>query len=234
MFTEYTERNEAELYSELTDLMSARMDQLYGRSDRALRDTHAKSHASVKAHLEIFDINEAAIKRTLAERTSLPARLINGISIRQGLFSRPGRFPVWLRFANGRPDVNPDSTSDTRSMSVKIIGVDGDVILNDGDRFGRAAAKFEEMGVSAVLVNCLPPDLIHGFTTWMRQFTNLPIGAYPNWGRYLRYEWDWSSCPPPEEFVAHAQKWAAEGMQIIGGCCGVRPVEIRGLVEAFS
>lgn len=116
----------------------------------------------------------------------------------------------------------------------KIIGVDGDVILNDGDRFGRAAAKFEEMGASAVLVNCLPPELIHGFTTWMRQYTNLPIGAYPNWGQYLRYEWDWSSCPPPEEFVAHAQKWAAEGMQIIGGCCGVRPIEIQGLVEAFA
>jgi homocysteine S-methyltransferase len=116
----------------------------------------------------------------------------------------------------------------------KIIGVDGETILEDGDRFGRASAKFEEMGASAVLVNCLPPDLIHGVTTWLRQYTNLPVGAYPNWGRYLRYEWDWSSCPPPEVFVEHARKWAAEGMQIIGGCCGARPVEIRGLVEAFK
>jgi homocysteine S-methyltransferase len=116
----------------------------------------------------------------------------------------------------------------------KIIGVDGETILDDGDRFGRAAGKFEEMGAGAVLVNCLPPDLIHGVTTWLRQYTNLPIGAYPNWGRYLRYEWDWSSCPPPEVFVEHARKWAAEGMQIIGGCCGTRPVEIRGLVEAFK
>lgn len=116
----------------------------------------------------------------------------------------------------------------------KIIGVDGDTILEDGDRFGRAARKFEEMGAAAVLVNCLPPELIHGVTTWLRQYTNLPIGAYPNWGRYLRYEWDWSACPPPEVFVEHARKWAAEGMQIIGGCCGARPVEIRGLVEAFK
>jgi homocysteine S-methyltransferase len=116
----------------------------------------------------------------------------------------------------------------------KIIGVDGDTILNDGDRFGRAARKFEEMGASAVLVNCLPPELIHGVTTWLRQYTNLPIGAYPNWGRYLRYEWDWSACPPPEVFVEHARTWAEEGMQIIGGCCGARPVEIRGLVEAFK
>ncbi len=126
MFTEFTEPNEARLYDEVAALLSTRLDQLYGESDRALRDTHAKSHAAVKAHIEIFNIDEAAVKRTLAERTALPARLIEGISIRQGLFSRPGRYPVWLRFANGRPDVNPDSTSDTRSMSVKIIGVTGD------------------------------------------------------------------------------------------------------------
>jgi S-methylmethionine-dependent homocysteine/selenocysteine methylase len=116
----------------------------------------------------------------------------------------------------------------------KIIGVDGETILEDGERFGEAAAKFEEMGASAVLVNCLPPDLIHGVTTWLRQYTSLPIGAYPNWGRYLRYEWDWTSCPPPEVFVEHARRWVEEGMQIIGGCCGARPIEIQGLVEAFK
>lgn len=116
----------------------------------------------------------------------------------------------------------------------KIIGVDGDTVLEDGDRFGRAAAKFEEMGASAVLVNCLPAELIHGVTSWLRGFTSLPIGAYPNWGRYLRYEWDWSECPTPEVFAEHARKWAAEGMQIIGGCCGVRPMEIEALVDAFK
>jgi S-methylmethionine-dependent homocysteine/selenocysteine methylase len=115
----------------------------------------------------------------------------------------------------------------------KILGVDGDVILEDGDRFGQAARKFEEMGAAAVLVNCLPADHVHGVARWLRQFTNLPLGAYPNWGRYLRYEWDWSECPGPDVFLEHARKWAEEGMQIIGGCCGARPVEIEALSRAF-
>ena len=55
----------------------------------------------------------------------------------------------------------------------------------------------------------------------------------PNWGRYLRYEWDWSECPGPDVFLEHARKWAEEGMQIIGGCCGARPVEIEALSRAF-
>jgi len=116
----------------------------------------------------------------------------------------------------------------------RIVGVDGETILEDGERFGLAAKRFEEIGAAAVLVNCLPAEQIHGVTTWLRQYTKLPIGGYPNWGTYLRYEWDWSSCPPPEVFVEHARQWAAEGMQIIGGCCGARPVEIAGLVEAFG
>lgn len=116
----------------------------------------------------------------------------------------------------------------------KIVGVEGETILEDGDRFGQAARRFEELGVSAVLVNCLPPRLVDGVASWLRQFTGLPLGAYPNWGRYLDYEWDWSSCPPTEEFVAHARTWVEEGMQIIGGCCGTRPEQIRALVEAFK
>jgi S-methylmethionine-dependent homocysteine/selenocysteine methylase len=115
----------------------------------------------------------------------------------------------------------------------KIVGVEGETILEDGDRFGHAARRFEEMGVSAVLVNCLPPRLVDGVGTWLRRFTSLPLGAYPNWGAYLRYEWDWSTAPQPEELVAAARRWVDEGFQIIGGCCGTRPQEIRALAEAF-
>jgi homocysteine S-methyltransferase len=115
----------------------------------------------------------------------------------------------------------------------RIVDVDGGTILDDGDRFGLAARRFEAIGASAVLVNCLPPELIHGVASWLRQYTSLPLGAYPNWGSYLRYEWDWSTVPATDEFVAHARRWAEEGFQIIGGCCGSRPQEIRALVEAF-
>ncbi len=126
LLTEYTERNEVKNYERLSDLIKARMELLYSKSNRALRDTHAKSHAAVKAHLEIFDIDETDIKHELAKRTTLSESQIQGMSIRKGLFAKPGRYPVWLRFANGQGNVNPDSDGDTRSMSVKIIGVEGD------------------------------------------------------------------------------------------------------------
>jgi homocysteine S-methyltransferase len=116
----------------------------------------------------------------------------------------------------------------------KLVGVEGETLIDDGDRFGLAARRFEEMGAAAVLVNCLPPGQVNGVGTWLRKFTNLTLGAYPNMGKYLEYEWDWSTCETPDQIVELARGWAREGIQIIGGCCGARPAHIRGLVEAFK
>ena len=52
----------------------------------------------------------------------------------------------------------------------------------EGDAFGRAARRFEEMGVGALLINCIPPDHVPGMLSWLRDFTDLPLGVYPNLG----------------------------------------------------
>src|SRR4029453_12786334 len=59
----------------------------------------------------------------------------------------------------------------------------------EGDLFGRAARRFEEMGVGALLINCIPPDHVEGMLSWLRDFTDLPLGAYPNLGYYTESGW---------------------------------------------
>ena len=54
----------------------------------------------------------------------------------------------------------------------------------EGDAFGRAARRFEDMGLAALLVNCIPPDHVAGIVGYLRDFTDLPLGAYPNLGYY--------------------------------------------------
>lgn len=126
LFTEYPEQDELKYYENLVEQAKIRMDNLYKDEERALRDTHAKSHAAVKGTLEIFDINEEAIKRKLSQRASLTSSQLNAISIKQGLLSLPKQYPVWLRFANGGFTVKNDYEPDTRSMAVKVIGVEGE------------------------------------------------------------------------------------------------------------
>ncbi len=96
----------------------------------------------------------------------------------------------------------------------------------EGDLFGRAARRFEEMGVGALLINCLPVDHVPGMVSWLRDFTELPLGVYPNLGHLTRDLWRFDERIDPEAYAALALEWREEGAQIIGGCCGVSPEHI--------
>lgn len=114
------------------------------------------------------------------------------------------------------------------------VAIFGEDLPEDGDLFGQAATKLEAMGVSAILVHCLPPEKAHGVAPWLRQFTTLPLGVYPNNGRYDMWKWEWQHTISPEELAEHARGYAAEGMSIIGGCCGVRPDHITAIANALK
>ncbi|TFG87329.1 MAG: methyltransferase domain-containing protein, partial [Gemmatimonadales bacterium] len=96
----------------------------------------------------------------------------------------------------------------------------------EGDLFGRAARRFEEMGVGALLINCLPTDHVPGMLPWLRDFTDLPLGVYPNLGHRASEGWRFDDALSAEAFAELAAQWRAEGAQIIGGCCGTSPHHI--------
>jgi S-methylmethionine-dependent homocysteine/selenocysteine methylase/SAM-dependent methyltransferase len=91
----------------------------------------------------------------------------------------------------------------------------------EGDTFGRAAARLEEMGIGALMINCIPPDHVDGMVPYLRDFTDLPLGVYPNLGYYTDDGWRFGPGVGSSEYAAMALRWRAEGAQIIGGCCGV-------------
>jgi S-methylmethionine-dependent homocysteine/selenocysteine methylase len=127
--------------------------------------------------------------------------------------------PVWLSFRRCRHGV---------------CGVHGEHWGGpEGDLFGRAARRFEEMGVSALLVNCLPPDHVPGMLPWLRDFTDLPLGAYPNLGYYTEAGWRFDLHLGPAEYALLAKEWREEGAQIVGGCCGVTPEHIAAVRRAL-
>jgi S-methylmethionine-dependent homocysteine/selenocysteine methylase/SAM-dependent methyltransferase len=104
----------------------------------------------------------------------------------------------------------------------------------EGDAFGRAARRFEEMGVAALLVNCVPPDHVDGVVSHLRDFTDLPLGVYPNLGYYTNAGWRSETEIGGAEYAEMALRWRAEGAQIIGGCCGTRPEHILAAHDALN
>jgi S-methylmethionine-dependent homocysteine/selenocysteine methylase len=59
-----------------------------------------------------------------------------------------------------------------------------------------------------------------------------PIGAYPHVGDYQPPEWLFGDITP-EAFAQEAKGWVAQGAQLVGGCCGIRPAHIAALRAAF-
>jgi hypothetical protein len=79
---------------------------------KTLRDVHVKNHGTVVAQFEI--------------EPDLPKDL------RVGVFKEyPRSYPALVRFSNANPTVSPDSQKDVRGMAIKLLGVEGDKLLDD-------------------------------------------------------------------------------------------------------
>jgi S-methylmethionine-dependent homocysteine/selenocysteine methylase/SAM-dependent methyltransferase len=104
----------------------------------------------------------------------------------------------------------------------------------EGDLFGRAARRFEEMGIGALMINCLPIDHVPDMLSWLRDFTELPLGVYPNLGHLAGKLWRFDDKIGPAEYAARALEWREEGAQIVGGCCGVTPEHVAAAAAALA
>ncbi len=97
--------DEADVLRDLDDTLERIREKTFEDGGHAIRSVHAKSHGLLRAELEVM--------------SGLPAHLA------QGLFSRPARYPVIMRFSTIPGDILPDSVSTPRGLAIKVMGVEG-------------------------------------------------------------------------------------------------------------
>lgn len=110
LYQEYPTPTEAADIKELTELTlrTLRTKYLLGAQQR---DTHAKGLATVRG--------------VFAVEPDLPADL------RVGLFAQAKSYACVCRFSNTNPDPQPDRDPDMRAISIKLMGVDGEMLWTD-------------------------------------------------------------------------------------------------------
>jgi S-methylmethionine-dependent homocysteine/selenocysteine methylase len=110
--------------------------------------------------------------------------------------------------------------------------------LRSGESVQDAWKDIADSGVSAVLLNCSPPEAIGKVLPELVAISDVPVGAYANAFTPIPEKWDFhgdESIPPPridvtpESYLQHAKEWQAAGVRIIGGCCEVGPAHIAHL-----
>jgi homocysteine S-methyltransferase len=107
--------------------------------------------------------------------------------------------------------------------------------LSDGTPVEEAARIVADSGrVTALGINCTPPEHVDALLERTRAVTDLPLLVYPNSGRIWdgeRHEWNGvgvAGFPP-----ALVAGWAERGARGVGGCCGIGPAAIAGVASAL-
>ncbi|MDX1513519.1 MAG: homocysteine S-methyltransferase family protein [Gammaproteobacteria bacterium] len=68
----------------------------------------------------------------------------------------------------------------------------------------------------------------------LRHVSALPLGAWPNSGHFDPPYWQFENIVSPDEFANVCADWAASGVKVIGGCCGLGPDHIRAAAERLA
>ena len=93
------------------------------------------------------------------------------------------------------------------------------------------AERAGDLGVSAILVNCVAATQIRPFLDAISD-VGLPFGVYANAG-HVDEGLGWG-LGDPEHYADLAEEWVGMGATLIGGCCGTGPAHIRALRERFG
>jgi homocysteine S-methyltransferase len=82
--------------------------------------------------------------------------------------------------------------------------------------------------VSAVGINCTPPEYIPGLLAEARHTTEKPLLVYPNSGEsYDVASRQWQGQSDASQFGRACREWRKAGARLIGGCCRTGPEHIR-------
>lgn len=87
----------------------------------------------------------------------------------------------------------------------------------------------KDFDVAAAGVMHTPSNIIGDAVAILRGAFTGPLTAYPDSGYFKMPQWQFEDVIPPDELLHFATEWVGNGVQIVGGCCGLSPAHIAAL-----
>jgi methionine synthase I (cobalamin-dependent) len=105
--------------------------------------------------------------------------------------------------------------------------------LSSGMLLVDAFTKLRELNANVVGVNCINgPD---GTVQLLQQLpAEFPFAAYPNAGYPKYHDGGFIYHTAREDFAQAAREMVAEGVRLVGGCCGTNPEHIAAIAAAIA
>jgi S-methylmethionine-dependent homocysteine/selenocysteine methylase len=111
-------------------------------------------------------------------------------------------------------------------------GENGQVLSFASDRdipFEDIVQVLKEFEVDAAGVMHSPSDVTGEAIEIVRGVFNGPLTAYPDSGYFEMPHWQFKDVIPPAKLLQVATQWVEDGVQVVGGCCGLSPEHIAAL-----
>jgi len=95
--------------------------------------------------------------------------------------------------------------------------------------FEEVVQVLRDYEVAAAGIMHTPSDVVSDALTILREVYDGPLTAYPDSGYFKMPNWQFEKVIPADEFLRFATQWIDDGVQVVGGCCGLSPQHIAVL-----
>ena len=111
-------------------------------------------------------------------------------------------------------------------------GADGSVLGFDpatDTPFEQVVSCLRTHDVAAAGIMHSPADLVSDALAVLKETFDGPLLAYPDSGYFRSPHWQFENVIAPEDLRGFAETWVAQGVSVLGGCCGLGPSHIAAL-----
>ena len=107
----------------------------------------------------------------------------------------------------------------------------GTICLRNGEPLVEAVAALKDRNVPVISIMHSEVENIDASLDVLQAHWTGPIGVYAHTGKAIADQWIFDDTISPADYAAASERWLARGVQIIGGCCGIRTDHIAALSE---
>lgn len=105
----------------------------------------------------------------------------------------------------------------------------GNPVLLDGPPLLEGIKNIQDKGVPVVFIMHTEVEYIPVCLEVLKSNWKGPMGVYAHSGKFVEPNWIFDGVISPEDYAQAAKSWLDQGVQLVGGCCGIGIEHIHSL-----
>ena len=110
----------------------------------------------------------------------------------------------------------------------------GEPHLLDGPTLFDGVKAIEEKEVPVVSIMHTEVEYVDACINVLKANWGGPIGVYAHSGQFVEPNWIFNDVISPEDYASAAESWLEQGVQVVGGCCGIGLEHIQLLKDIVT